>query len=308
MGGTLFVDEAYALTSGGGSNDFGKEAIDTLLKRMEDDRGKFLVIAAGYTNEMKSFIASNPGMKSRFTKTFFFEDYTPKELMKIAKFSVDKLNLVINPEAESALKTHFNILYSQRDKHFGNARIVRNLLEKIKKQYLLRIAEENNEKTKNIITLDDVKKFVEKEKEKVVRKAEPVKHNNLSVLLNELNNLTGQNSIKEQLKKQIKAFEVSKLRGERGFKVVTKNLNYLLIGNHGSGTSEVAQFLGKVYRELQFLKSGHVFEVNGNDLINNVGSVYLALFEELLCSKRKFLILQIRDIRMNMFWVTGTMT
>ncbi|MCF6269992.1 MAG: AAA family ATPase [Melioribacteraceae bacterium] len=265
MGGTLFIDEAYALTSSNSSSDFGKEAVDTLLKRMEDDRGKFLVIAAGYTNEMKDFIASNPGMKSRFTKTFHFEDYTPEELLKIANFSINKLKLELTQEAEDALFKHFGILYSRRDKHFGNARIVRNLLEKIKKKQLLRIADEKNKEDKNKIILKDVEEFLEKEK--VAQKFETKKDDSLKIILNNLNELVGHKKIKHQIQKQIKSLQVTKLRAERGLKFMNKNLNSLFIGNSGTSKSTVANYLGKIYKELNYLKSGHVVTVNGSELL-----------------------------------------
>lgn len=265
MGGTLFIDEAYALTFGQSSSDFGKEAVDTLLKRMEDDRGKFLVIAAGYTNEMKNFIESNPGMKSRFTKTFFFEDYTPDELLKIANFSIKKLKLEFSAEAENAIKTHFNIIYSKRDKHFGNARIVRTLVENIRKKQLLRIADESNENDKDKITLDDVIEFLEKEK--VAQKFEPKKDNKLQLILNDLNNLVGHDSIKEQIFNQIKSLQISNIRVERGLKSISKNLNSIFIGNPGSGTSTIAKILGQIYKELHLLNTSNVVEVKGSELL-----------------------------------------
>jgi SpoVK/Ycf46/Vps4 family AAA+-type ATPase/energy-coupling factor transporter ATP-binding protein EcfA2 len=265
MGGTLFVDEAYSLTSSNSSSDFGKEAIDTLLKRMEDDRGKFIVIAAGYTNEMKDFIASNPGMKSRFTKTFHFEDYTPEELMKIANFSVAKLKLKFTSEAENAIKVHFSELYSRRDKHFGNARIVRNLLEKIKKKQLLRIADESNKTDLDKIVFSDCEEFLEKEK--VAQKFETNKEDSLKIILNDINKLVSHKKIKVQIQKQIKSLLLTNLRAERGLKVVNKNLNSLFIGNSGTGKSTLARFLGKIYKELNYLKSGHVVEVMGSELL-----------------------------------------
>lgn len=265
MGGTLFIDEAYALTSSNSSSDFGKEAVDTLLKRMEDDRGKFLVIAAGYTNEMKDFIASNPGMKSRFTKTFHFEDYTPEELMKIANFSINKLNLELTKEAEDALFKHFSILYSKRDKHFGNARIVRNLLEKIKKRQLLRIADESNKEDKNKIIFNDIEEFLEKEK--VAQKFEAKKEDSLKTILDNLNELVGHKKIKLQIKKQIKSLQITKLRAERGLKFMNKNLNSLFIGNSGTSKSTIVNYLGNIYKELNYLKSGHVVIAKGSELL-----------------------------------------
>jgi len=265
MGGTLFIDEAYALTSSNSSSDFGKETVDTLLKRMEDDRGKFLVIAAGYINEMKDFIASNPGMKSRFTKTFYFEDYTPDELMKITKFSVNEMKLELTPEVEDALFKNFNILHSRRDKHFGNARIVRNLLEDVKKKQLLRIADESNKEDINKIILQDIEEFLVKEK--VAQKFDTPKDEILKIIMNNLDQLVGHKNIKSQIHKQIKLLQVTKLRAERGLKFMNKNLNSLFIGNSGSGKSTIANYLGKIYKELNYLKSGHVVEVKGSELL-----------------------------------------
>lgn len=265
MGGTLFIDEAYALTSSNSSSDFGNEAVDTLLKRMEDDRGKFLVIAAGYTNEMKKFISSNPGMKSRFSKTFYFEDYTPEELMKITNFSVSNLKLELTEEAKDALFKHFSILHFRRDKHFGNARIVRNLLEDIKKKQLLRVADEANKEDTNKIILQDIEEFLEKEK--VAHKFETPKEDRVKIILSNLDQLVGHKNIKSQILKQIKLLQVTKLRAERGLKFMNKNLNSLFIGNSGSGKSTIAIYLGKIYKELNYLKSGHVVEVKGSELL-----------------------------------------
>ncbi len=265
MGGTLFIDEAYALTSSNSSSDFGNEAVDTLLKRMEDDRGKFLVIAAGYTNEMKDFIASNPGMKSRFTKTFYFEDYTPEELMNITNFSVDNLKLELTQEAKDALFKHFSILHSKRDKHFGNARIVRNLIEDIKKKQLLRIADESNKEDINKIIFQDIEEYLEKEK--VAQRFKTPKEDTVKIILNNLDQLVGNKNIKSQILKQIKLLQVTKLRAERGLKFMNKNLNSLFIGNSGSGKSTIAIYLGKIYKELNYLKSGHVVEVKGSELL-----------------------------------------
>jgi len=107
IGGTLFIDEAYALVKKDDSgSDFGKEAIDVLIKRMEDDRGKFIVIAAGYTDEMKNFLESNPGLQSRFTKSFVFKDYNPDQLMEITLRNLDEVNLKLSDEAKEKLEGH----------------------------------------------------------------------------------------------------------------------------------------------------------------------------------------------------------
>nr|WP_199314310.1 AAA family ATPase [Leptolyngbya sp. FACHB-671] len=135
LDGVLFIDEAYALVPREAGRDFGQEAIDVLLKRMEDYRDRLVVIVAGYTDEMEAFIESNPGLKSRFNRYFYFNDYTPEELLAIFERMAGKSHFKLTPEAREKLLKIFNQLYDNRDKNFGNARMVRNLFEKsIEKQ------------------------------------------------------------------------------------------------------------------------------------------------------------------------------
>lgn len=128
LDGILFIDEAYTL-SGKGQQDFGREAIDTLLKRMEDERGRLIVIVAGYSGEMFEFINTNPGLKSRFTNYMEFPDYVPQELCRIFTSSAVKNGLNCSPQLKEKLLVHFTLAYQYRDEHFGNGRLVRNLLE-----------------------------------------------------------------------------------------------------------------------------------------------------------------------------------
>ena len=130
LGGVLFIDEAYALTNVDSPNDFGKEAVETLLKGMEDHRADLIVIVAGYTELMGEFIHSNPGLESRFNKYFYFEDYTGAELMQIFESMCKKNGYALNEEAKTAAVELFDGLYEERDENFGNARDVRNLFER----------------------------------------------------------------------------------------------------------------------------------------------------------------------------------
>lgn len=139
LDGVLFVDEAYALNVESGQ-DFGKEAIDVLLKRMEDYRSRLVVIVAGYTEEMSNFIEANPGLKSRFNRYFYFNDYTPDELVAIFnKFCKDS-HFQTTPAANQKLHDLFTELYDNRDASFGNARLARNLFEKTIEQQANRLA------------------------------------------------------------------------------------------------------------------------------------------------------------------------
>ena len=130
QGGILFVDEAYSLVPEGAGNDFGQEAISTILKAMEDMREELVVIVAGYPEPMERFISSNPGLESRFGKYFHFEDYTGEELMRIFESLCRKNKYELEPEAETFCRDMFNALYQDRDENFGNARDVRNIFER----------------------------------------------------------------------------------------------------------------------------------------------------------------------------------
>lgn len=140
MDGILFIDEAYALSPSDGQDSFGQEAIDTLLKRMEDNRDSLVVIVAGYEQEMQRFIESNPGFKSRFNKYISFDDYNPEELIEIFVSIVKKNKYIATQELIDILRIKFSDLYESRTKSFGNGRVVRNLFEKIVENQSNRLA------------------------------------------------------------------------------------------------------------------------------------------------------------------------
>ena len=128
LGGVLFIDEAYALSSGG-ENDFGREAIETILKAMEDHRDELVVIVAGYDEPMEEFLSSNPGLESRFNKYFHFPDYNGEQLLAIFKSQCSKNSYLLTEDAEKAAMEMFTALYENRDDNFGNGRDVRNCFE-----------------------------------------------------------------------------------------------------------------------------------------------------------------------------------
>ena len=271
IGGMLFLDEAYELVKSGDSgNDFGKEAIDILLKRMEDDRGKFIVIAAGYTDEMNRFVASNPGMQSRFSKSFFFEDYSPLELMEIAKRSLARDKKVLSGSAEEKLFKHFEDLFKNRDKKFGNARIVRNILEAVKQKMLLRLSDlpstERTEEKHYTVEGTDISEVLTQE---IEAKQFEVKGDPLILQehINELNKLIGLEDVKKEIYKLISFFKISQLKKEKGLHSVERNLNSIFIGNEGVGKRTVVNILAKILKELGVLKKEQVVEVERHDLI-----------------------------------------
>jgi SpoVK/Ycf46/Vps4 family AAA+-type ATPase len=143
------------------SDQYGKEAIDTLMKRMEDDRGKFVVIAAGYHDEMETFLAVNPGLASRFTHKLHIDDYNEDELLAIYKKMASKDNYKLSPEAEFKLMDLICRRVLNKDKSFGNAREMRNMLDATIQQLSMRVSgmpsSEITQETYQLIMPEDIK-------------------------------------------------------------------------------------------------------------------------------------------------------
>jgi len=160
IGGVLFIDEAYSLTQKSSQRgDFGDEAIQALLKRMEDRRGEFFVCVAGYPDNMDTFLKANPGLSSRFDKTLRFEDYEPVQLLEIAQAMFKEKNAQVTPAAAKHLEAYLKFLYKYRDSFFGNARSVRKIVGDVVRRHDLRRsveknAEEDKGKTMRILKAD----------------------------------------------------------------------------------------------------------------------------------------------------------
>lgn len=163
IGGVLFIDEAYALTQNSLGNDYGSEAINILLKRMEDSRKDLAVVVAGYTEPMKNFIESNPGLQSRFNRYFYFKDFTPLQLYAIFESFCIKSDFIISDEAKEKLTDTFELLYRDKTESFGNARLARNVFEKSIQNQANRIITltELNRDTLKIVTDDDIPELKE---------------------------------------------------------------------------------------------------------------------------------------------------
>lgn len=153
LGGILFIDEAYALARGG-DKDFGKEAIDTLVKQMEDHHQDFILILAGYPHEMDYFLSTNPGLASRFPLRLDFDDYTVEELLQIARQMADERDYRLSKEAEWKLTRYLNNEKKARfSSEFANARLIRNVMEKAVRSQSMRLLKEGNYTTDQLMLL-----------------------------------------------------------------------------------------------------------------------------------------------------------
>lgn len=268
-GGILFIDEAYALArSGEDSKDFGKEVIEILIKEMSDGIGDLAVIVAGYPKEMNTFIDSNPGLKSRFSEYFHFDDYLPEELYEIALYAAEHKQLTIAAEAQEYLKEQLTEAYRKRDNSFGNARFVYGVIEEGKQDMGLRLMKSENmdaltKEDLSTITLADLKiVFISNEKKKLKLL---VNEKDLQMALSELNELVGMENIKQDINELVKLI---RFYNEIGKDVVNKfSLHSVFTGNPGTGKTTLARIIAKIYKSLGLLERGHVIEVDREGLI-----------------------------------------
>lgn len=260
MGGVLFIDEAYNLV--GGDNDtYGKEAVNTLLKRLEDDKGKFICIVAGYSKEMHDFIDTNPGLKSRFNRTMEFQDYTPEEMVQIFHNLLTKNKLCLEKGEESYLYHHFERMYIARDKNFGNAREVVKSYEMAKNRQGERIRQSTinsdfNTGMLNILTRADIEGQEMKEKRP------------LNEVLAELDEFIGMNNIKSAIRELARQVQFNQMRLERGVgKAEIPVLHTVLTGNPGTGKTSIARKLGEIFKAIGALPTAKVIEADRSQLV-----------------------------------------
>lgn len=266
LGGILFIDEAYSLKRDKNSNDFGQEAIDIILKRMEDYKDKFFVIAAGYPELMEKFINSNPGLKSRFTHHFYFDDYNSSELAEIFKIFSEKEKYSFNEDAEKFLIEKLDSLIDNTDGSFGNARFVRNLFSETKielsKRYHLLEDEEKDFYSLNTILISDIQSAwlnINNRNNSVVKSNEKIDR-----YVNEINNLVGLSSVKTTFNRIIASIKVDKLKSEKSISSVHKTYNSIFIAEPGSGTSTVARLFAKSLFASNKLSKGQLIEIDSS--------------------------------------------
>lgn len=267
-GGVLFIDEAYALTPPDNDRDFGREAIEIIMKEMSDGAGDLAIFCAGYTAEMNNFINFNPGLKSRFNQFFHFEDYIPEELMKISEYSCNKHEVSLTPEAQTVLVEKLTRLFRDRNKSFGNARLVNSLISEAKMNLADRImktkkADEVTREDLEIITQEDMQLVFLSDIKKAYHFT--IDEAMLSRSLDELNALVGMSSVKEHINKMVKLI---RFYNETGKDVLSKiSLHTVFTGNPGTGKTTVARILAKIYNSLGLLESGQCVEVDKSGLI-----------------------------------------
>lgn len=268
-GGVLFIDEAYALArSNEDTKDFGREVIEILVKEMSNGEGDLAVIVAGYPKEMKNFLDSNPGLKSRFKLSFEFSDYLPQELSRIAAYACEAKGVELTPNAKSKIDEIITEAYRTRDRSFGNARFVYDVIEKSKIQLGLRVMsheepEELENDTLALVNVGDVEKIDVKKLPQIPNI--PVDEALLERALADLDQLIGMQKVKDQIKELV---SLVRFYRETGRDVLNNfYLHTVFIGNPGTGKTTVARILTTLYKALGVLERGHMVETDRQGLV-----------------------------------------
>ncbi len=254
MGGVLFVDEAYMLKrtnqDGMADNDFGQEAIDTILEAMSDRAGQFAVVVAGYPKEMEAFLGSNPGLQRRFNQVLHIEDYAPNELQAIFDMNCKKKQYVADSELQKVLLQFFTNWHQGRDKNWGNAGNVEKLIASMFESWCLRSGAKDDA-GRLILTKEDIPQGLQIHlKELSESKANAITR---------LNELTGLRSVKDRIRKLRRNILIGGHTSEPG--------HYIFAGNPGTGKTTVARLLGDLLCGAGVLRRGHVVEVARDDLV-----------------------------------------
>ncbi|WP_049946273.1 AAA family ATPase [Butyrivibrio sp. WCD2001] len=255
-GGVLFIDEAYTLVDKTGQG-FGQEAIDTLLKDMEDYRDDLAVIVAGYDDLMEEFINSNPGLKSRFNRYIHFDDYSEEELQKIFFSLCEKHRYILSDTAKEKMEEYFKWIAGNSDANFGNGRGVRNIFEKILENQANRIAKDFNTDVSKISIIEDVDIEWEKENDEY----------SLDEALSELNSLIGLDVVKKEINELIDYLKVQKRRSNSGLPSTKTSLHMVFTGNPGTGKTTVARIVARIFYSLDLLSSPKLTETDRSGLV-----------------------------------------
>lgn len=268
-GGVLFIDEAYALArTNDDSKDFGREVIEILVKEMSNGEGDLAVIVAGYPKEMNHFMDSNPGLKSRFKLFYQFDDYLPQELYSIAEYACAEKNVTLDENSQLALRKMITDAYRNRDRTFGNARFVYDLIEKAKQNLAMRVMrlekpEALNPAELSAIQLQDIEKIQFKEGKG--RPNIPIDEVLLKESMDELESLIGMENVKKEIREMIKLVQYYKVSEKDVLNHFS--LHTIFVGNPGTGKTTVARILTRIYKALGILERGHMVETDRQGLV-----------------------------------------
>lgn len=256
LDGVLFIDEAYTLVNGD-DDDFGREAVNTLLKRMEDDRDRLVVIVAGYTNEMRRFMDSNPGLKRRFARTIEFPDYNAEELSEIFFSFAEQDDYICSPDTKNAVLSVAHDLIRFKDKNFGNAGTVRNLYQETVMRMTQRLAKTRKRSRKALQTIlpeDLPPRTVGSQK-------------NVDAILDEIDGMIGLAPVKEELRRLVASVRTQKAREKAGIKSSDASYHCVFTGNPGTGKTTIARAMAKIYHALGILATDKVVETDRSKLV-----------------------------------------
>ena len=259
MGGILFVDEAYTLapvSQGGDRDNQGAQALGQLMKRMEDDRGKFVVIAAGYRTEMENLFRINPGVRSRFSYFLNIEDYNPDELYQIMQVFAKSKKYVFAPEAEELTRKMITEMYDSRDKDFANGRTMRQLFDKITAKQAERLQKEDMSTKTNEELMTIMQEDIPYEAPKAVDYTE---------CLAKLNGMVGLAAVKQEISNLAAFLNLQIRRGETN---TFQGKHYVFTGNPGTGKTTVARIMADVFRTLGILSRGQLVECDRSKLVS----------------------------------------
>ena len=280
LDGILFIDEAYSLVNGP-QDSYGNEAISTILKRMEDDRDRLVVIVAGYTDEMKGFIDANSGLASRFNHYVEFPDYTAEELAAMFRSNAKKSQYILSSDVERDLGAFIAAQVANRDRKFGNGRWVRNLFEQTVAHQAERVSDIANPTHEQLMTIEmrDIGEIgrgtaslgasgLARTPPPGIRYM-PASTNEVTVeeALAELNELVGLKPVKEEVAKFASFVRVAQQRKAAGLKVAPISYHMVFTGNPGTGKTTVARIMAKIYKALGVVRNGHLVECDRGGLV-----------------------------------------